>query len=279
MTVQANANRANPTCKKCRGEGLCIEVRGPLAHALQCDCIPDCTFCGGQGRRLVRDGDIPRMVPCSCRLLTHRAGLFNQAQIPARHANASFQSFEHNSKEATRALGGTMTWCKSFVEAGPSSKGLILHGGVGRGKTHLMIAAIRSLILDHGVSVRFIEFSHLLTDLKKGFDEGRGESKTLGALGQIDLLAIDELGKGKSTDWERAVADELVSKRYNSMKPLLATTNYPPARSSGARTSNLSDDASLQTLEDRVGDRVFSRLMQMCDIQRVEGEDYRAKNR
>jgi DNA replication protein DnaC len=279
MTHIASAQRANPACEQCCGTGLIVETKGSLAKARECQCIPKCDSCRGQGRRLEKTGEIMRMVPCACQLSAHRVNLFNQAQIPARHANASFQTFEHTSKEATRALGDTMRWCKSFVEGGATGTGLILHGGVGRGKTHLMIAAIRSLILEHGVSVRFIEFSHLLADLKKGYDEGRGESKTLGTLGEINLLAIDELGKGKSTDWERAIADELVSRRYNSLRPLMATTNYPPARSTGVRSSNLSDEASKQTLEDRVGERVFSRLMQMCVIQRISGDDYRARGR
>ena len=72
----------------------------------------------------------------------------------------------------------------------------MLHGDVGRGKTHLMVAMIRELIFRHGIPCRFIEFSRLLSMLKEGYSSGRSDAPLLSDLSEIPVLAIDELGKG-----------------------------------------------------------------------------------
>ena len=41
------------------------------------------------------------------------------------------------------------------------------------------------------------------------------------------VLIIDELGKGLATDWQTAILDELLSKRYNRSVTTLFSTNYP----------------------------------------------------
>ena len=63
--------------------------------------------------------------------------------------------------------------------------------------------------------------------------------------------------------------------KRNGMKTLLATTNYAPGMASGIE-ANLAVSGVQQSLGDRVGDRVYSRLMEMADFQLVSGDDYRA---
>ena len=70
------------------------------------------------------------------------------------------------------------------------------------------------------------------------------------------------------------LVSSLLRHQSKSMKTLLATTNYAPGMASGAE-ANLSLAGVQQSLGDRVGDRVFSRLMEMVDFQQVSGDDYR----
>ena len=81
----------------------------------------------------------------------------------------------------------------------------------------------------------------------------------------IPVLAVDELGKNRGTDWETGVLDELISKRYNANRTTLFTTNLTPVGQ--ARDS----------LRDRVGERIYSRIVEMCSFELLEGEDYRTK--
>ena len=135
------------------------------------------------------------------------------------------------------------------------------------------------MIFRHGVPCRFIEFSRLLSILKEGYSSGKSDAGLLGDLADVPVLAIDELGKGRLTDWELTIIDEVVSRRYNALGCTLATTNYMPGTPTGAAPPNLSTTNQLtQTLGDRVGDRVYSRLMQLVDFLEVEGKDHRARS-
>jgi len=213
------------------------------------------------------------MARCRCQKVPDRIALFNKAKIPARHGKASFESFDKDLPDAMPGFLAAYRWVKAF-QPGQPNRGLVLHGAVGRGKTHLLAAMLRELVFQHGVQVRFVEFTHLLAALKQGFEHGQGQGSTLDPLADVEVLAIDELGKGRNTEWELAVVDELISRRYNGMKTVVATTNYAPGVETGAQ-ANLSLEGVQQSLGDRVGDRTFSRLMEMVDFQWVQGEDFR----
>ena len=146
-----------------------------FAEALQ---RPLCPQCGGSGYARTEVDGIVTMGRCRCQMLPDRIRLFNQAGIPSRYINSTFVSFAQTpdgqlkdlDPSGIRALGV----CSQFVDAylqGALNKGLVLHGDVGRGKTHLMIAIIRELIFRHGIPCRFIEFTRLLSMLKEGYSQ------------------------------------------------------------------------------------------------------------
>ena len=78
------------------------------------------------------------------------------------------------------------------------------------------------------------------------------------------------MGKGKSSEWEQNILDQLISKRYNSSKKTLVTTNYVARESLPKGSRN-----KMEILEDRVGERIASRLYEMCTPLYIEGSDYR----
>ena len=245
---------------------------------------PACPQCGGTGYARTETDGVVTMGRCRCQMLHDRILLFNQAGIPARYIDATFVSFAQTpdgqlkelEPSAIRALG----MCSQFVDSylqGALNKGLVLYGDVGRGKTHLMVAIIRELIFRHGVPCRFVEFSRLLSMLKEGYSTGQSDAQILGELSEIPVLAIDELGKGRMTDWELTIIDEVISRRYNAQGCTLATTNHAPGEPTGNSPPNLATSQKLsQTLGDRVGDRVYSRLLQLVEFLAIEGIDHRA---
>ena len=173
------------------------------------------------------------------------------------------------------ALQSTSKWLQDF-DPKTENPGLFLYGDVGRGKTHLLVGLVRALILEKGVAARFMEFSRLLGVLKEGFSAGRSGTDLMSELAEVPVLAIDELGKGRMTDWELTVIDEIVSRRYNAMRCTLATTNYEPAAPTGAQIGNPALLAGpAQTLGDRVGERVWSRIREMGIFVPVKGKDFR----
>jgi DNA replication protein DnaC len=264
-------------CPDCAGQGYTVGREIERAHARRCACVARCPLCRGSGWTPADDSPRPRMRRCVCTVLDDRISAFNQANIPGRHAHSTRNpSSFRPSRPVMPAIAAVSRFLKEFRPQ-EENRGLILHGDVGRGKTHLLVAMLRELALDHGVSCRFVEFSHLLSDLKAGFDNGTAPSILIEPLVRVEILAIDELGKGQHTDWALTVLDELVSRRYNAGKTILGTTNHPPGPPSGVSAGNLAL-GELLTLGDRVGARVYSRLRGMCDFCTVEGEDFREQS-
>lgn len=281
--------RGDPDCPRCGGEGYVLEPRVELTTAAVCPCVGPCHRCGSTGWRRVGQPPQVRVGRCRCQMLPDRVKLLSRAGIPARHAHSSLASYDRSVAGAEANYQTVRAWLDGF-RPGEENPGLVLFGSWGRGKTHLMVALVRELVIRHGIETRFVEFSHLIAQLKAGFDEGVGEATTLRPLVRVPVLVVDELGKGRATEWELTIIDALVSHRYNALATILATTNYRPGASTGRTDLNLSsfmDKAppgagrrdrgrASPTLGDRIGDRVMSRLKEMCTFAPVYGEDYRS---
>lgn len=78
-------------------------------------------------------------------------------------------------------------------------------------------------------------------------------------------ICAELLGVTKPREWVRDMMMQIVNTRYNNRKMTIFTTNYSDAR----RTERD------ETLEDRSGVRLRSRLFEMCQTMQVVGEDYR----
>ena len=73
-----------------------------------------------------------------------------------------------------------------------------------------------------------------------------------------NILLLDDLGAEKQTDWVLEILYRLINYRYEQMLPTFFSSNY-----------------SLQELSEKIGDRVVSRIVEKCDIVKIEGEDRR----
>lgn len=263
----------------CDGKGYTLNVDGPRTRARLCKCVEGCGACKGQARFLKSGVS----VPCRDPNPVHVVGTINQAAVPSRYGFSSLNRFNNFSGNGRQIVHRVADWSRSYHRQ--SKRGLVIEGPVGVGKTFMLTAVTMSLAMRQ-ISVRFVDFFELLTTLKAGYSNNKADDSILRPLIDVDVLVIDELGKGRNSDWELSILDQLVMGRYNQNKVILASTNYStqgglsvgqdinPDRGPDSRFRESNFD---QSLEERVGQRIFSRLVETCDMVRLEGDDYRRR--
>ena len=255
-------------CPLCQGEKVLVGGRGDFANARRCQCQQPCPICNDEKYFYETDEfGYRNAIPCSCTRLDQKIDAFNEAGIPSRYLDATFGRITVNQNAQDMAIARQKAW-RFAREFESGVQGLLFYGSTGTGKTYLTIAILRYLLINRGVRARFSEFMHLLSALRASYgDRGKAED-VLRPLVDVPLLVIDELGKGRGTDWELSVLDELISKRYNAQRTTIFTTNY-------GIDSVQSGGQQEEALLDRVGVRIHSRLMEMCEPVRLTGYDYR----
>jgi DNA replication protein DnaC len=94
---------------------------------------------------------------------------------------------------------------------------------------------------------------------------------------ETEVLVLDELGAVKPTEWVWDTVSLILNTRYNDNRTTIITTNFddkPAGTVSGPRGA-----ARDETLGDRIGERMRSRLHEMCRIIKLDGSDFRQKFR
>src|SRR5437762_11934249 len=266
---------AKPVCALCGGEGFSFQQREDKAVAAACSCTAGCPSCHGQGRLYARDDrgyDVLR--GCACGADPRRLALLTGLRLPPKFLNRTLAGYAGISPDQKIALARARRFVDEFVPAAAGQRALLFCGPPGSGKTHLLAAILRELAAKKSVRGRYEEFFLLLSDIRDGFSRGLSSREWLEPLRQVDVLAIDEIGKGgKNREFEQGVLDEVLSVRYNAGRPTLLATNYPRPGTVGWEFR--ADGQSAENPEHRVGPRIYSRLHEMCDLIDVLGPDQR----
>lgn len=222
-----------------------------------------CVKCNNSGWEQIQNKGVRR---CECSTRKSSLNLQDTARIPARYRNCDLHNFfpqGHGTQLSAFYLANRLVSEYPAVD-----RGLLFMGSVGVGKTHLSVAILRGL-LNKGVSCMFYDFGSMLKEIQDSYSKISNTSE-LGLLAPVfntEVLVLDELGASKPTDWVRDTMMHVIGKRYNEQKLTIITTNYSDTRRGEKE----------ETLEDRIGVRLRSRLYEMCKTVVIEGEDYRRK--
>jgi DNA replication protein DnaC len=173
---------------------------------------------------------------------------------------------------------------RAYVREYPNvpKPGLLFIGAPGTGKTHLAVAALRSLI-GRGFEGVFYDFQALLNHIRSGYDAASGtmDREAYRAALESEILVLDDLGAHRVTDWVEDTVTSIVTQRCNNRRATIVTTNLRDPEVGDQRGSGLQDDIhSKYFLEERIGMRARSRLFEMCKLIKMpDVEDYRLRKR
>jgi DNA replication protein DnaC len=232
------------------------------------------------GMRVIRRPDGSQAAEsCDCRFEQRISRLLKVASIPLRYQHCSFESYEPQFTGADPSLAAAHFTARRFVDGYPvttEGHGLLLTGSIGVGKTHLAVGILQSLILEKGVRGLFCDYRELLKEIQHSYNPQvfTTELDILRPVFDAEVLVLDELGASKPTEWVWDTVAHILNTRYNDKRTTIITTNYadqPP----GALATPAQRAMREETLGDRIGERMRSRLAEMCVAIEMRGDDFR----
>jgi len=207
-------------------------------------------------------------------------------KIPQRYKNASYDDVPGDIK-------------KIFEQIPKTKKGIYIHGGVGTGKTHIAYALLGEwnkrraeevdaqekikwkydqeakrfktptnpldcarargdVIPEIRPSAEYWGMARLLFEMRSNMRKEGEELIYEDLLKANKLLFLDDIGAERVTEWAEEVFYLVINSYYENEVPVIFTSNDP-----------------LSGIAQNVGQRIASRIREMCEIVKLEGEDRR----
>lgn len=238
-----------------------------------------CARCDGTGFELVEREGRKFAQACACRRPAGASAfdLISLCRIPPRYEQCTLEIFDPGNPSLIAAHEKAVSYCAGYPYLGAVNEGLglLFTGDNGVGKTHLAVAVLRELCQSKGARGQFWDFHELIREIKNSYDEETRttELQVLEPVVETDVLLLDDLGAWKMTDWMNDTLFYILNSRYLAKRATLITTNYQDAD----REAVLSADPlrRREFLVERIGQRLRSRLMEMCVVIPMRGLDHR----
>lgn len=165
-------------------------------------------------------------------------------------------------------------------------KSLFVYGGVGVGKTQLICDLLSDLsnlktttkevgewneeseyifvpkqVFDSKL-FKYYSMPRLLIEIRGLYGSSRDLDDFLNDLASYEYLVLDDIGVEKPTDWVMETVYVILNERYEQGKKVVFTSNK-----------------NVEELAVSLGDRIASRIVEMCEIVKLNGTDRRLNAR
>jgi DNA replication protein DnaC len=162
---------------------------------------------------------------------------------------------------ASATAPGVIAWADAYPAGGDGPKhSLLLLGPTGVGKTYEAYGALRR-IAEAGpryAAWRGGSVPQLLAQLRPGGSDD--PDQVYARIANASILLVDDIGAEKSTPWTEEIGLRLIDHRYINRLPVIVTGN-----------------GSWREISTAIGDRIASRLVEMCQLIEFKGADRRWK--
>ena len=179
--------------------------------------------------------------------------LYKQNYTERKFQNLNFENFNINSGNeiAVKVANDYTNKCITKVQ----TKGLIITGESGIGKTHLA-ASIANKLIENDKIVLMGRLTTLLDMIKETFrDNTKSENELIELYSNVDMIIIDDLGTEKISQWALEKLYTIIQNRNENRLPIIITTRFDK--------QGLIERFS-QSQDEQLVDAIISKLYQMC---------------
>lgn len=168
--------------------------------------------------------------------------------IPHRFTNSTFASYIPKNQTQETAKEVTLQYARDLKNMSFCGVGITLHGAVGTGKTHLVVA-ILSAAIKQGYSVQFAAEDTIFDNFKENWGEPQKEIQFLTKLQKVRFLVIDDIGIRRPSDYVSDRYEAIFNTRYANGLPTIVTSNKSPIKLEEVYERQMSRLAGNYTLE------------------------------
>lgn len=195
---------------------------------------------------------------------------FTFSRIPRRYEGLGISSYNitDDNEIAVAYIGKIME---------SRQDGAYIFGDVGTGKTMLACIAANQALRE-GRSVFFASVPELMSDMKASFDK-KNDSSPQDMLKDIidsDLVILDDIGSEYGTSWACEQLFIIINSRLNNDRQTIITSNYDPDELVTRLSPTIKGTQHCDNIK---GNRIVSRILEMCQPLQITGRDYRRSKR
>lgn len=181
------------------------------------------------------------------------------AEIPPTFADCTFDNFEQT--EGTRAaLAVARDYVERYENFRESGMGLLFLGPRGTGKTRLICTILTQLVTRYGLTARYRFAPEFLDALRPDGANGSRDRMLIDETCRVGMVALDDIGSEKASDWTNSIYERVVDARYRSNRPILVGSNFTTVE-----------------LKQAIGFRAADRLLERSFILEFSGDSYRER--
>ena len=174
-----------------------------------------------------------------------------------RHLDRHWAQFK-DAKLSDFYLAGLVSPLSKLYNGG---RGAYIEGPTGTGKTHLLVAMFRDLANGAAhLDIAIVPWLDLVDGIRRDFDKEGDQRREAYYYQHLDVLLIDDFGKGQRTPWVLEQMYSIIETRLRLKKLTYFTSNYPLAE-----VESWGPD----------GEAIASRIRGMCNVLPLLGEDRR----
>src|SRR6202451_3038336 len=287
---------AQADCPHCQGSGWkVVERTTEGARALSAD---------KPGTSSQGEPKLVWAVPCDCTAGDRTERALARARVPERYRHCDFDNYETDNDIENVSPQQIAVFNRSLIQAKlmaqkfakeftpireQAEPGLLLMGPCGVGKTHLAVSALKEIVL-RGYSGLFYDYRELLKEIQDSYN-AESQATEMGVLEPVlkaEIFVLDDVGSSKPSLWALETVGHVLNTRYNEKRVTLLTTNFLDSDAAGAnpagpsavsRLAGMRAPAIDDSLTERVGKRIRSRLYEMCRTVEIFGTDDRKEIR